>query len=123
MSALGKQIFSETENAAEVLAKACFKPDELSNADLIILQHYFSNKVFRMHNVLWQSEFAGDENWKNIASIYLSTILMYPQGAGFLRGFPFSVPNSLPLKLFVDEQLAAGSATPCNEVLDRLRGN
>jgi hypothetical protein len=111
------------ENAAEVLAKACLTPDEMSDTDLIILQHYFSNKVYRMFVAFWQSEFRGDENWKNIASHYLSTILMYPQGAGFFRGFSFPDPNSSPLKLFVEEQLAIGDTKTCREVLGRMRLN
>jgi hypothetical protein len=53
------------ENAAEALAKACFNPGEMSNADLIVLQHYFVNKSYRIVNVFWQSQFSGDEEgWK-----------------------------------------------------------
>jgi hypothetical protein len=51
-----------------VLAKACSNPDELSNADLVVLQHYFRNRIYRMVNVFWQSRFGGDENWKGPAT-------------------------------------------------------
>ena len=109
------------ENAAEVLEKACFNPDEMSNADLIVLQHYFQNKMFRIVNVYWQSVFAGDENWKGPASGFLSTILMYPQGAAFIKGWSTNDPNSSPLELFIEQQIATGSTTPCDEALDRMR--
>jgi len=110
------------ENAAEVLAKACFQPDAMSNSDRVVLQHYFSNKIYRIYNVYWQSGFnTTDDAWKYPASSFLSTILMYPQGAGFLKGVSFSDPDNSPIRVFIEEQIANGSTASCDEVLDRMK--
>lgn len=109
------------ENAAEVLAKACFNPSEMSNADLIVLQHYFSNKLYRILNVFWQSQFSGDETWKDPAATFLSTILMYPQGIGFLKGVAFNDRSNSPIEQFIEQQIAMGNTNPCDEVVDRMR--
>lgn len=111
------------ENAAEVLARACFTPDELSNADLVVLHHYFSNKYFRAVNVFWQSRFSGDENWENPASGFLANILMYPQGVGFLKSFGFSDPHNSPVKKLIEQKIAEEDTKPCDVVLNQMRVN
>ena len=107
------------ENAADVLAKACFTPEEMSNADLIVLHAFFSNKVYRVLSIFWQGEFAGWELWKGPASAELDNILMYPQGAAYLKGV--SLSGMPALAQLIDEALVEAAATPCNEVLDRMR--
>ena len=108
------------ERAAEVVAKACFEPSSLSNAELFILDRYFENRVLRVYQVLWQSKFSDDQEWKQIATTWLETILTYPQGEVFLRESTDVEFNDDIAKL-VQELIAAGNHPSCREVIGRLR--
>lgn len=72
------------ERAAEVVAKACFEPSSLSNAELYILDRYFENRIDRVWQALWQGNFSDDQEWKKVATIWLQTIVSYPQGEAYL---------------------------------------
>jgi len=110
------------ENAADVLAKACFNPDTLSDSDLIVLEHYFTNKIYRILNVFWQSRFEGTgDSWKGPASGFLSHILRYPQGVGFLEGFESADLTNSPVENFIEQQVTAGKSVGCDERLNRMR--
>ena len=69
--------------------------------------------------IFWQGEFAGWDLWKNPATAELSNVLMYPQGAGFLKAV--SLPDMPTLKQFINELLVTERVTPCNEVLGRFK--
>ena len=45
------------EQGAEVMAKACFEPSSLSNAELFIVAKYFGNRVNRIYQNMWHVEF------------------------------------------------------------------
>ncbi|MGK0223849.1 MAG: hypothetical protein ACI9ON_003096 [Limisphaerales bacterium] len=62
------------ERVAEVIAKACFEPSSLSNAELFILDRYFENRLDRVFQVLWQGNFSDEqENSQQIATIWLKS--------------------------------------------------
>ena len=107
------------ERAADVLAKACFEPSILSNAELIILRHHFRNQVNRIFNVYWQSNFVGDDNWREPAQGFLEEVLQYPQGEQFIM-------TSNMMKDPVINDLVTGILTSrdnkdCKATLDELR--
>jgi hypothetical protein len=111
------------ERAADVLAKACFKPAEMTDADLIVLEHYFTNKLYRIFNLYWQSSFLGNDNWKGPASSFLMAILRYPQGRAFLEHDPYTaraveiLPALVP---FFDEQRASAIQS-CKDAVGALK--
>lgn len=108
------------EQAAEVLAKACFEPTSLQNSELIILSHYFGNKINRIYNVRWQARFSDDDGWRGPASNYLASILRYPQGKAYLEGYIFS-PDNQDLAEFVKQNIESASVENCADGINRLR--
>lgn len=110
------------EQVAEVVAKACFEPSALSNAELFILDRYFSNRIARVFQMLWQSNFLEDPtwNWRQTASIWVKTILSYPQGESYLRG-SLDVADTPELEILVQDVIAAGNYPSCRDVIGRLR--
>ena len=108
------------ERAAEVVAKACFEPNSLSNAELFILDRYFENRVHRVFQVLWQGKFSSDLGWEQIATVWLRTILSYPQGEIYLRNFVF-VEDEGDIEKLIQGLIAAGNYPNCRDVIGRLR--
>jgi hypothetical protein len=56
------------ENAANALAKACFKPTELTDAELVVLDHFYNGMINRVHRMLALSRrggFYSDDYWKD----------------------------------------------------------
>jgi hypothetical protein len=45
---------------------------------------------------------------------------MYPQGIGFLKGALVGTLNS-PVEQFIEQEIATGNTTPCDQALDRMR--
>ena len=108
------------ERAAEVVAKACFEPSTLSNAELFILDRYFENRVHRVYQIQWQGKFSSDLRWEEVATLWLRTILSYPQGEIYLRNFVFEEDDG-DIEKLIQGLIAAGNYPSCRDVIDRLR--
>lgn len=110
------------ERAAEVMAKACFKPSSLTNAELFILSKYFDNRFNRVFQTLWQSKFLDDQGWKQVAPYWLKAILSYPQGELYLRSFIDSQGDfEIEIAQLVKDVIAAGNYPSCRDVIGGLR--
>ena len=112
------------ERAAEVMAKACFEPSSLTNAELhkFILRKYFENRLNRVFQTLWQSKFLDDQNWIQVTPVWLKEILSYPQGELYLRSF-IDAQGDFEIEIagLVQDVIAAGNYPSCRVVIGGLR--
>ena len=110
------------EQVAEVVAKACFEPSALSNAELFILDRYFSNRVIRVFQMFWQSNFMDEPtwDWRATASLWLKTILSFPQEESYLQG-NLDIADTPELGKLVRSVIAEGNYPSCRDVIGRLR--
>jgi len=110
------------ERAAEVMAKACFEPSSLTNADLFILSKYFENRLNRVFQNLWQSKFLNDQGWKQVSPFWLKAILSFPQGELYLRDFIDTQGDfEIEIAQLVKDVIAAGNYPSCRDVIGGLR--
>lgn len=110
------------ERAAEVMAKACFEPDSLSNAELFMVSKYFENKLNRVFQTLWQSNFAGNQEWKQISPVWLSQIFSFPQGQLFLEQFVEAQGHEeVEITQLIREMIAKGNHQSCTDLIGGLR--
>ncbi len=82
------------ENAADVIAKACDSPDELTRQELVVMNAYFNSQflIIRRMKLLSQgSDFSGSEqHWESWANGYFNIIIGQPYGRywwGQVRGY------------------------------------
>jgi hypothetical protein len=108
------------EQGAEVMAKACFEPSSLSNAELFIVSKYFDNRVNRIYQNMWQSNFNGDEGWKQISQGWLKEILSFPQGETYVQRV-IDTRGEVQMNQLFKDVIAEGNYGTCSEWISQLR--
>ena len=73
------------ENGAEALAKACLTPDELTDAEKLVVDTVFWNFMRRAYSAKRLFDISGlNPNWKLILRLQLEMVLSYPMGEKWL---------------------------------------
>lgn len=74
------------EEAAETLARACLTPDELSNADKVILEAVFTSQLqFAIRIKLLEDAGGFDTGWDTQLRGIVNDITGYPQGERWME--------------------------------------
>ena len=69
------------ENGARALARACLKPNELTDEDSYIIDTMFNTKLTRVARIKAQETAGGyDSGWEIMSANVIDTILGFPQG-------------------------------------------
>ena len=102
------------ESAAEVLAKSCDAPETLTTADLIVLDHYFTDvaltRINRLYSLNRRGSFVSDEYWKSDLGQW-NGIFSIPAGRAWFRSGQFSFPDEV--RQFGEDVLADWKPAPC----------
>jgi len=74
------------ENAAATLAKACFSPGELTNAEKVVLDSVFSTQLqFAIRIKLLEDTGGNDTGWRRNTQLAVDYITAYPQGENWME--------------------------------------
>lgn len=120
LSSEGFQVVSQMNSSvlgdqpAEALAKACEKPDELTTAELVVLDHYYTDLIMRTRRIRTLGErgsFYGPDQWKED---YGQWAFMFETAAG--RAYWKSFPHDPELQRVGDELLSNWSRPTCGEL-------
>ena len=80
------------ETLATTLAKACHRPDELSDAEAIALDAYFQNNMSTIYmfftGVNIGRGIGGTEDWRRISIGIVNEVLSYPSGKHWIATHP-----------------------------------
>jgi hypothetical protein len=104
------------EGLAQVIAKACEKPDELTTTDLVVLEahiHEQINAIWRMFSLAKRGSFYDESEWQKNVGL-LNRVLSTHAGRTYFRKIPWlqsdirvavdeSLPSIVPCDLFFDE--------------------
>jgi hypothetical protein len=102
------------DQPAEALAKACEQPKELTTEELVVLDHYYSDLVFRTTRVRRLGQrggFYGEDEWKNNVGQWN---LMFETPAG--RAYWKTFPHDSDLREVGDQILASWNCPTCSSL-------
>ena len=111
------------ENVARTLGRACTKPSQLSEEELVVLDSFFQNQMVRVMRLKSQADLAGfNAPWKRDGVAHTRRIARYPQGKSWLKLFVSRLATTdAELAAFIEEQLETVDHGGCAEILDSLR--
>jgi hypothetical protein len=92
------------EQAAEVIARACYSPNELTPTDLVVLDNYYSSVIgrnYRMKRLADRGGFYSEDDWKAGGSGWG---LLFETAAG--RAYWETFPIDAEIKVAGDEQIS-----------------
>jgi hypothetical protein len=104
------------EDAAHVLAKACHKPTELTESDLVILEQYYSGFIVRIDRMMRLRErggFYGSDQWREAIPILDMLFMSQPGRAYWASVAPSWVDPEIHAA--GNEYLAEWNLRMCNE--------
>jgi hypothetical protein len=104
------------EDAANVLAKACHQPMELTESDLVILEQYYEGLIARIDRMMILRErggFYGTDQWREAIPI-LDTLFMSQPGRAYWASVASSWVNP-EIYAAGNELLANWNQPMCNE--------
>ena len=120
------------ENASEVVAKACFQPDELTDAERVQMHHLFMSVMLR-HVGIANVRIIDDSQWKISAIAELRWILSFELGGLWMRNVSGEILKSIStadhrvdyretqdLVELIEEALDGGRTYSCQDI---YRGN
>jgi len=108
------------EDLGEVLAIACYSPDELTRAQAFVLDAYFENQSLRVVRYWVEVETAGfSTDWQRLGARHLRKVLGFPQGRGWIEGPAFSSMPFPGITDFVEEALNDDPMS-CRETINQL---
>jgi len=110
------------EELGEVLATACFSPEELASPQAFALNAYFQNQMTRIARVRLENEQAGMPTpWRSLSRGPLHEILSFPQGRVWVQHHPFLSEGFYDpdISNFVNEELRA-DVESCASKIDRM---
>ena len=108
------------ENGARALARACLKPNELTDEDSYIIDTMFNTKLTRVARIKAQETAGGyDSGWEIMSANVIDTILGFPQGEAWLKS---SKLRDSEFQKLVEKQIENSSPRSCHVGIDALRG-
>jgi len=110
------------EQSAEVLAKACYAPSELTDGELYVLDHFYGELVNRVRRILWLSKrgsFYSEAEVSIIGVGPLNYIMESTPGRAYLR----TITVEPDLQAIVDKGLAEWNDESCAGFFDKWRDN
>ena len=104
------------EEPAEVLAKACLSPEELTNADLFRLQGYYSLRIMNLQRLLMLAErgsFYEADYWQSYGEFQFGLIFSTEVGRNYWEVFGNTWRSEI--RQYGDSLLANASEPDCAE--------
>jgi hypothetical protein len=113
------------DNFAMSLSKACFEPDQLTKAELFILDAYFSNLSSRVNRLKQEADIAGfSTDWRGISTVYIRKILSFPRGKWWLETHPFWNDETYPeVSALIKVVINNGGFGSCNTYFERFQNS
>lgn len=108
------------EDLSEVLAVACFEPDELDHAGAFVLDAYFMFNLNYVNRLLVQVDVADyDTDWRLVSQQRVQTILSFPQGRRWLKHSNAWILQKPELEEFVASMLEM-EVEPCHKPIGAI---
>lgn len=109
-----------------MLAKACYQPEALEEAELVVLEAYLTNQLNQSLKIIWQAEFgefseSDPGTYMDPMKFYLRRILSWPQGATFLAQSDGFYRQPWPRYIEAVDEVMAENTESCRAVLNALR--